>query len=108
MKVNNNKDSVELSQIARSKKGDKAAAAKAKGDAAAAAPTLAAGETANVEISSEAKAMANAKQIAKSGEATDQAKIDRIKAMIGSGTYKPDYGKVADKVVNETLLQELS
>ena len=51
--------------------------------------------------------MANANQIAKSDN-VDQAKIDRIKAMINGGTYKPDFGKVADKVVNETLLQELA
>lgn len=109
MKVNNHKDSVELSQTARSKRSEKAAALKNKeaGDAAGAASPTGVGATANVEISGEAKALATANQIAKA-ENTDQAKIDRIKAMIGNGTYKPDYGKVADKMVNETLLQDLA
>jgi flagellar biosynthesis anti-sigma factor FlgM len=106
MKVNNNKDSVDLSQIARSKRGDKVAKNKAAetGEAGAGAG---AASTANVEISSEAKTMSAANQIAKA-EATDQEKIDRIKAMIQSGTYKPDFGKVADKMINENLLQDLS
>ena len=106
MKVNNHKDSVDLSQVARSKRGDKVAKAKTAeaGDANAGA---AIGSTANVEISSEAKAMKSANQIAKA-ETTDQEKIDRIKAMINGGTYKPDFGKVAEKMVNENLLQELS
>jgi negative regulator of flagellin synthesis FlgM len=106
MKVNNHKDSVELSQLARSKRSEKANAAKNKetGDAGAPAGSVPA---AGVEISSEAKALSQANQIARS-ENVDQAKIDRIKAMINQGTYKPDIGKVADKVVNETLLQELT
>jgi flagellar biosynthesis anti-sigma factor FlgM len=106
MKVNNHNDSVELSQLARSKRGEKASATRQKetGEAGAA---VGAGAAAGVEISEEAKAMANANQIARADN-TDQAKIDRIKAMIGAGTYKPDFGKVADKVVNETLLQELA
>lgn len=108
MKVNNHKDSVELSQMARSKRSEKTAAA--KGDGAEGAEAAAAGggvQAAGVEISGEAKAMAQANQIAKS-DGTDQAKIDRIKAMLNSGTYKPDFGKVADKMVNETLLQDLA
>lgn len=106
MKVTNNKDSVELSQLARSKRGEKAGTARQaeKGETSAGASVS---QAAGVEISGEAKAMASANQIAKSDN-VDQAKIDRIKAMINGGTYKPDFGKVADKVVNETLLQELA
>lgn len=108
MKVNN-RDSVDISQVARSKKGDKAAAARKaqSGEASAASDVGSLGSTANVEISGEAKALANANQIAKA-DSTDQAKIDRIKAMINGGTYKPDFGKVADKMLTETLLQETS
>jgi len=106
MKVNNHKDSVELSQLARSKRGEKTSAVRQK-ESGEASASAGAGSTASVEISGEAKALAQANQIART-ESTDQAKIDRIKAMIQSGTYKPDFGKVADKVVNETLLQELS
>lgn len=108
MKVNNHKDSVELSHMARSKKGEKAGAVKSNeaGDTAAGSGVGAAA-LGGVEISGEAKALAAANQAAKA-DSTDQAKIDRIKAMINSGTYKPDFGKVADKVVNETLLQDLA
>jgi flagellar biosynthesis anti-sigma factor FlgM len=52
--------------------------------------------------------MSAGKQAAKVDDTTDEAKIARVKAMINNGTYKPDMGKVADKVVNEHLLQDLS
>ena len=80
MKVNNH-DSVDISSMARAKRGDKSAAAK--------------------------KAQEAANSIARS-ENVDQAKIDRIKAMINGGTYKPDMGQVAEKMMNETLLQDIS
>lgn len=110
MKVNNNNDSVELSHASRSQRGDKAAAANRAKAAAENSEPAAAGATslaAGVELSGEAKAMHTASQIAKA-DTSDQAKIDRIKAMISSGTYKPDFGKVADNVINETLLQDIS
>lgn len=110
MKVNNNKDSVDLSAASRSKRGEKAGAAHGKkgaGEAAGASSALALDNPANVDISGDAKALSSASQIAKSDNA-DEAKIARVKAMINKGTYKPDFGKVADKMVNEDLLQELS
>ncbi|HEY8278241.1 MAG TPA: flagellar biosynthesis anti-sigma factor FlgM [Bdellovibrionota bacterium] len=107
MKVSNNKDSVDLSQVSHSKKGGKAGKARPTEESAGSAGASAFGGTANVELSSEAKAMAAANGIAKTEE-TDEAKIARVKAMIGNGTYKPDYGKVADKMINEQLLQETS
>lgn len=110
MKVNNHSDSVDISSMARTKRGDKAAAAKKAQEAAnssEAAGAGAAGSAAGVEISGEAKSLAAANSIARS-ENVDQAKIDRIKAMINGGTYKPDMGKVADKMLNETLLQDIS
>jgi flagellar biosynthesis anti-sigma factor FlgM len=110
MKINNHSDSVDISSLARNKRGDKAAAAKKAQEAANSAEASGAGATgaaAGVEISSEAKSLAAANSIARS-ENVDQAKIDRIKAMINGGTYKPDMGKVADKMLNETLLQDIS
>ncbi|MGZ3695188.1 MAG: flagellar biosynthesis anti-sigma factor FlgM [Bdellovibrionota bacterium] len=107
MKVNSNKDSVELSQLSRSKKGDKAGAAKAKDGADSLANAMAAGATANVDISSEAKTLSAANQAARAG-GVNQEKIDRIKAAINGGTYKPDFGQVAEKMVTENLLQDLS
>lgn len=110
MKVNNHSDSVDISSMARTKRGDKAAAAKKTQDAASSGEAAGAGSvgaTANVEISGEAKSLAAANSIARS-ENVDQAKIDRIKAMINGGSYKPDMGKVAEKMMNETLLQDIS
>lgn len=108
MKVNNHKDSVELSSMARSKKNEKAGAVKGKeANEASAASAFGAAGLGGVEISGEAKALAAANQAAKA-DSIDQEKIDRIKAMMNAGTYKPDFGKVADKVVNETLLQDLA
>ncbi|RZA03991.1 MAG: flagellar biosynthesis anti-sigma factor FlgM [Proteobacteria bacterium] len=110
MKVNSNRDSVELSNLGRTKgAGKTAAAAKTDkaGEAASAGPMSGVGGATGIEISSEARAMAQANQIAKSDN-VDQAKIDRIKAMLATGTYKPDMGQVADKVMNENLLQDIS
>lgn len=109
MKVSNNKDSVDLSQVARSKHGGKAGKTGAKGadEASSATAGTGIGAAAGVEISSEAKSIAAANSIAKSDD-VDEAKIARVKAMIHGGTYKPDFGKVADKMINETLLQESS
>ena len=102
MKVNSHKESVELSQLGKNKKAGNVRGKEAE---ASAAPGVSIGDTTGVSISDEAKAMATANQTARA-DTTDQAKIDRIKAMINGGTYKPDFGKVADKMVNETLLQE--
>ena len=109
MKVNKTQDSVELSQLGRSQGAKQtAAAAKAKsaGEAGATAAAPGTGAAAGIEISGEARALAQANQIAKNDN-IDQAKIDRVKAMLNNGTYKPDFGKVADKMMNETLLQDL-
>lgn len=107
MKVSNSnhQEKLDLVNITRNRKTNRA---EAKQDSAESAGVAAgSGETASVELSGEAKAMARANQVAKS-EDVDQAKIDRIKAMIAERKYNPDYGKVADKVVNETLLQDLA
>jgi flagellar biosynthesis anti-sigma factor FlgM len=104
MKVTNtgNKDAVELSHVAKNRKAKGADGEKARTESS----STSSASTNSVELSSEAKAMAKANGIAKS-EDIDQAKVDRVKAMIANKKYNPDYGKVADKVVNETLLQEI-
>lgn len=104
MKVGN-RDSVDISQLSRAKRGEATKAAKEKKEAEEAAATGDLSGTANVELSSEAKSLATANQIAKA-ENTDQAKIDRIKALINGGNYKPDMSKVSEKMINETLLQD--
>jgi len=106
MKVSNNKESLDLANLSRAQKNEKNKHIGKNKIANEAAPANL-GDTAEVNISSEAKAISQARQIAKSDN-VNQEKIDRIKAMINGGTYKPDFGKVADKMVNEQLLQELS
>jgi flagellar biosynthesis anti-sigma factor FlgM len=109
MKVNNNNDSVDLSQVSRSKHGQKAGkvSGKSADESSAASGTSPFAGASNVDLSSEAKSLASANSIAKTDDA-DDAKIARVKAMISAGTYKPDFGKVADKMINEHLLQETS
>lgn len=108
MKVSNSNhnDVLDLGNVTKNRKSNRADANKAS-ESSAATQAGGIGETASVELSSDAKALARANQMAKS-EDIDQAKIDRIKAMIAERKYNPDYGKVADKVVNETLLQDLA
>lgn len=107
MKVNNSnhKSTLDLANVAKHRKTSRAEGKQSSAETAGLPPGI--GETANVELSSEARAMSRANQMVKA-EDIDQAKIDRIKAMIAERKYNPDYGKVADKVVNETLLQDLS
>jgi|GEM_PF-870407 len=107
MKVNNNRDSVELSNASRTKQSGKAGVAKKSEESTGAAGAGGMGATANVDISTEARTIAAANHAARADEA-DEAKIARVKAMINGGTYKPDFSKVADKMVNETVLQDLS
>lgn len=107
MKVNNNRDSVELSNASRTKHSGKAGSAKKSEEGAGAAGAGGIGATANVDISSEARTIAAANQAARADD-VNEAKIARVKAMINGGTYKPDFAQVADKMVNETVLQDLS
>jgi flagellar biosynthesis anti-sigma factor FlgM len=108
MKVNNNKDSVDLSQVGRTKHGGKAGKVSGKSaDDVSAGTGISPGTASSVELSSEAKSLSAANSIAKSDD-VDEAKIARVKAMINGGSYKPDFGKVADKMINEHLLQENS
>ena len=88
MKVNSNKDSVDLSQVSRSKNSGKSASVRGKGsdEASGASGASAIGGNAKVDISSEAKSLAAANSIAKSDD-VDEAKIARVKAMINGGTY---------------------
>lgn len=105
MKVGN-RDSVDISQLSRSKRGEAAQAAKNKKETEEAGAAGDLSGVANVELSSDAKTLAAANQVAKA-DSPDQAKIDRIKALINGGNYKPDMGKVSEKMINETLLQDV-
>jgi flagellar biosynthesis anti-sigma factor FlgM len=105
MKVGN-RDLVDISQLSRSKRGEATQAAKNKRESEGATGAGDLSGVANVELSSDAKALSTANQIARTDN-LDQAKIDRIKALINGGNYKPDMGAVSEKMINETLLQDV-
>lgn len=56
-----------------------------------------------INVSSEARNIAKAKNIA-SNQGVDEAKIARLQKAIDSGTYKVEADKVADKLVDEHLM----
>ena len=105
MKVNNSKDNVELSTAARSGRAKRAEAAAAKAQAAETPPlALKGGGAANVELSSDAKVLSRGVEAARSAEITDKDKIAMIKAKIKDGSYNPDYGEVADRMLNDSIM----
>jgi flagellar biosynthesis anti-sigma factor FlgM len=109
MKVNNSKDNVELSTTARSSRAKRAEAAAAQAQAAEANPMAAAakagaGGAASVELSSDAKVLSRGVEAARTADITDKDKIAMIKAKLKDGTYNPDYGEVADRMLNDSIL----
>lgn len=105
MKVSNNKDNVDLQSVSRSHKSRRSEAAAEKGRADEAAPASAGrGGAAKVELSGDAKLLSRGIDAAKNAEVTDKDRIAAIKAKIKEGTYSPDYGEVADSMLNEHIL----
>lgn len=106
MKVTNNKDTVELSNLGRAKGTRRAdAAAQAKQSAEKSEiNSVAASDAAKVELSSEAKILAKGIDAARNAELSDQDKINMIKKKIKDGSYEPDYGEVADRMLNQQIL----
>ncbi len=110
MRVSNNSNidaqALDSSAIGKNRRAEKAKANQAnRAEEGAGLASL--GDTSKVDLSSEAKTVAKASAAAKSDN-VDQAKIDRIKALINAKQYNPDMGVVADKMVNEHILQELA
>ena len=61
------------------------------------------GDTAKVNVSNNAQAMAKAKQIASGGDSVDEAKVARLQKLIDEGKYSVDAKAVADRLVDEHL-----
>ena len=105
MKVSNANDKVELSTAAKSSRAKRAEAAAAKSQAAETAQLdLKGGGAANVELSSDAKILSRGIDAARNAEITDQDKIAMIKAKIKDGSYNPDYGEVADRMLKDSIV----
>ena len=103
MKVTN-KEQVDIAGLSQTKKNKSAGAAGNLKSQIEAGASKSAAEATSVEISSEAKAAVKAKDIARTDD-VDQAKISRVKSLIAEGKYKPDMGKVADRMINESVLE---
>jgi negative regulator of flagellin synthesis FlgM len=64
-------------------------------------------KTDRVELSARAKELLAAREAIAGMDDVDHEKVARIKAQIEAGTYKVDAGKIADKMVDESLLDDL-
>ena len=62
------------------------------------------GSSAKVELSPRAKDMKRIKELALKAPDVDEAKISKFQKLIDSGKYKVDSAKVADKLVDDQLL----
>jgi negative regulator of flagellin synthesis FlgM len=60
-----------------------------------------------VELSAQAKEIQAARKVVAGMDDVDLEKVARIKAQIEAGTYKVDAGKIADKMIDESLLDDL-
>lgn len=67
------------------------------------------GQAADVTLSERAQDAKKAKEIAKnSSPDIDEAKVAKFQKLIDSGNYKVDAKKVADKLVDENLMNSLA
>lgn len=60
-----------------------------------------------VELSPQAREIQAARQAIAAMDDMDHEKIARIKAQIKAGTYKIDSGNIADKMIDESLIDDL-
>ncbi|MGE3973385.1 MAG: flagellar biosynthesis anti-sigma factor FlgM [Bdellovibrionales bacterium] len=79
---------------------------KTKVDGKAANPLADLGSSAKVDISSRSQDIKKSFDIAKKAPDVDEAKVAKYQGLIDSGKYKVDSAKVADKMVDEMLLNE--
>ncbi len=61
-------------------------------------------ESAKIDLSPRAQEMKKAADIANNTPDVDEAKVKKLQELIDKGLYKVDARKVADKMVNESLL----
>ena len=99
---NSTSGSIQGSDISSAKKAEKANAPKraTKSEGAGAA---AVDGSANTEISSKAKEMSKARDLAAAAPDTREEKIAKLKKRISEGRYQVDAKAVADRMVDEHL-----
>ena len=103
MKVNNSIDSAQISKADESKKASSASRIrKEKEVATSKAGSSTAGGAAS-EISSRAKEMATAREVAKNAPDIREDKVAELKKKIANKEYNVSADDIADKLVNEHL-----
>lgn len=111
MKVHGNTadptSTVKGGHVHSAKSGHKTSKTEGSGEANTSATSSTSGEATKSEISSKARELANAKQIATSAPDIREEKIARLKEMISNGKYKVDPHAVADRMVDEHLSTEI-
>lgn len=60
-----------------------------------------------VALSAQAKELQAAREAIAKIDNVDHEKVARIKAQVEAGTYKVDAGKIAEKMIDESLLDDL-
>lgn len=78
-------------------------AARPTGKAAPASPA----RTDRVELSPQAREIQAALKAVREMDDVDQEKVARIKAQIKAGTYKVDAGKIAARMIDESLMDDV-
>jgi negative regulator of flagellin synthesis FlgM len=102
MRVGQSGNSPQGSEVQGAKKSGRAAVA-AQGEAAKKADQAQVSGAANTEISSKAKEMAKAKDVAASAPDVREEKIAELKRRIAAGKYQVDSDAIADRMVNDHL-----
>lgn len=102
--VNSGRDSVELNSVNRTKKNTAADKVDSKKENRESSEVSAFSSLGKVEISEDARIMAKGMDAVKSADISDQEKIAMIKEKIKNQQYQPDFGEVADKLMEEHIL----
>ncbi len=97
--VNSGRDSVELSNVNRAKENQRVDT-KEKSDRSERLSE----SSRKIEISDSAKLLSKGVEAAKNAELSDKEKIAMIKEKIRSREYQPDFGKVAEKLLDEHIV----
>ena len=102
MKISNSGvDSVEISNLSRAKQSGKTEEKKVDSESSI---KFGSEKGSKVELSDDARVLAKGVEAAKASELSDKERIAQIKAKIAARDYNPDLGKVADKILQQHIL----
>jgi flagellar biosynthesis anti-sigma factor FlgM len=110
MKVTNHKNpNAEATQTSGAHSSKRSGAADKSGRSSAASLLADMGSpssssSSRVEVSPRAREISRANEIARSGPEIDDARVAHFQNLIDKGMYKPDASKIADKMVDEQVM----